>query len=135
MIVDPALGGQALIGASGYLEASPELAAEIAASTVSIDLNAKLGVYERHRVREYIVWRIFDREVDWFILRHDHYDRLPLTEEGIYKSEVFPGLWLDASALVRGDLVRVHQVLQQGLASPEHAAFVAKLQQAAHPNP
>jgi hypothetical protein len=134
MIIDPALGGQARIGAEGYLEASPELAAEIAASTVSIDLHDKLDVYLHSEVREYVVWRVRDRAVDWFVLRQDHYDRLPLTAEGIYKSEVFPGLWLDASALVRGDLVRVHEVLRQGLASPEHAAFVAKLQQAAHKN-
>jgi hypothetical protein len=52
-------------------------------------------------------------------------------EAGLYKSEVFPGLWLDPAALVRGDLASVLQTLQQGLASPEHAAFVARLQQKA----
>jgi hypothetical protein len=43
------------------------------------------------------------------------------------RSEVFPGLWLDPEALVRGDLARVLAVLQQGIASSEHTAFVARL--------
>jgi hypothetical protein len=48
---------------------------------------------------------------------------------GIIRSEVFPGLWLAPAALLAGDLLRVLAVLQQGLASPEHAAFAAALQQ------
>jgi hypothetical protein len=43
------------------------------------------------------------------------------------RSEVFPGLWLDATALVNDDMSRVLAVLQQGLATPEHTAFVARL--------
>ena len=42
-------------------------------------------------------------------------------------------LWLDAAALIRGDLPRVHEVLHQGLASPDHAAFVARLNSKATP--
>ena len=34
-----------------------------------------------------------------------------------------------AAALIRGDLARVLSVVQSGLASPEHGAFVVKLQQ------
>ena len=70
-------------------------------------------------------------DVPLFVLREDHYERLSLSPDGFYKSEVLPGLWLDPVALVNGDTLRVAQVKQQGLASPEHAAFVAKLQQAA----
>jgi hypothetical protein len=72
---------------------------------------------------------VWDEAVDWFVLRGGRFEPLPLAE-GIYRSEVLPGLWLDPAAVVRGDLARVLQVLQQGLASPEHAAFVARLQQA-----
>ena len=36
--------------------------------------------------------------------------------------------WLDVQALLRDDLPRVRDVLQQGIASAEHAAFVASLQ-------
>ena len=135
LIVDPARGGQARVGIEGYLEAAPELAAEVAASSVSIDLHAKFEMYRRNYVREYLVWRVLDREVDWFALRPSGYEQLPQTPAGIYASEVFPGLWLDADALVRGDLAAVHRVLQQGLASPEHAALVTRLRQGAPARP
>jgi hypothetical protein len=128
MIVEPARGGQARIGAGGYVEGAPEWVGEVAASTASIDLNAKLRVFRRNGAREYVVWRVLDQAVDWFILRQSQYEKLALDSSGFYQSEVFPGLWLDPGALVRFDLARVLQVLQQGLASPEHAAFVARLQ-------
>ncbi|WP_143392975.1 hypothetical protein [Fimbriiglobus ruber] len=50
------------------------------------------------------------------------------------RSEAFPGLWLDPAALIREDLATVLSVLNRGLASPEYAAFVAKLR-AAHKLP
>jgi hypothetical protein len=127
--LDPKLGGQVVIGPDGYIEGAPELVAEVTASTVSIDLGPKLHVYRRNAVREYLVWRVLDRAIDWFVLRQTQYDRLAPDAAGVLRSEVFPGLWLDPTALVSGDLPRVHQVLQQGLASPEHAQFVAQLQQ------
>src|SRR5205085_1800502 len=95
--------------------------------TVSIDLNTKLDVYRRNGVVEYLVWRVVDRAIDWFVLRQSRYDRLALSADGIYRSEVFPGLWLDPAALTRFDLSTVLQILQRGLESPEHETFVAKL--------
>jgi Uma2 family endonuclease len=129
--LDPKVGGQATISSDGYIEGAPELVAEVTASTVSIDLGPKMHVYRRNQVREYLVWRVQDRAIDWFILREGQYQRLSPDAAGVYRSEVFPGLWLDAAALLSGNLVRVHQVLQQGLASPEHAQFVASLRQRA----
>src|SRR5204863_72196 len=35
--------------------------------------------------------------------------------------------WLGADALVRGDISRLAEVLQHGIASPEHSKFVDKL--------
>jgi Uma2 family endonuclease len=130
LLIDPARGGQARISADDYIEGAPELVAEIAASTVSIDLNTKLHVYRRNGVREYLVWRVQNRAVDWFLLREGQYEPLAPDAEGVLRSEVFPGLWLDPAALVRGDLATVMAVLQHGLASPEHARFVAHLNQA-----
>jgi Uma2 family endonuclease len=106
----------------------------VAASSASYDLHDKLRVYRRNGVLEYVVWRVLDQEVDWFILRDGRYDRLPLTPLGLYQSETFPGLWLDPGALIRGDLALVLKVLQQGLASPEHAALVSRLERAAAPS-
>ena len=127
LFIDPACGGQARIDADGYIEDAPELVAEVAASSASYDLHAKLRVYRRNGVREYIVWRVLDKEIDWFVLRAGQYERLPLDAEGLYRSEVFPGLWLDPAALLRGDLATVLAVVQRGLASPEHAAFATRL--------
>ncbi len=53
-----------------------------------------------------------------------------LGASGFYESEVFPGLWLDAAALTRFDMAAVIQGVQKGLASSEHATFVARLGQA-----
>ncbi len=129
MYIESALGGQAHIDADGYMEGGPELTAEVAASTVSIARNTKLRVYRRNNIREYIIWRVEDQAIDWFVLRQGQYEPLARTAASLLQSEQFPGLWLDADALLRFDLAAVLQVLQQGLASPEHAAFVAQLQQ------
>jgi hypothetical protein len=42
-------------------------------------------------------------------------------------SEVFPGLWLDAAAIIRGDLAQMLKVLDAGIASPEHLAITERL--------
>jgi Uma2 family endonuclease len=126
LLIDPAWGGQASISADDFVEGAPELVAEIAASSASYDLHAKLNVYRRNGVREYIVWRVLDRAIDWFVLRSGQF--VPLTVDGgLLRSEVFPGLWLDAAALIQGTMPTVLAAVQQGLATPEHAAFVARL--------
>jgi Uma2 family endonuclease len=129
MIIEPDCGGQAQVDADDYIEGAPELVAEVAASSASIDLNTKLRVYRRNNVKEYLVWRVRDQAIDWFVLRQSQYDPLPLAG-GLYRSEVFPGLWLDPAALTRFDLATVLQVLQRGVASAEHGTFVSRLRQA-----
>jgi Uma2 family endonuclease len=123
-------GGQSRIDEDDYVEGAPELIAEISVSSVSYDLHDKLHAYQRNGVREYLVWRVWDSAIDWFVLRADQFERTQPTAAGHYASEVFPGLWLDLAALLRGDVARVSAVLQQGIASPEHAAFVDKLRTA-----
>lgn len=130
--IAPGHGGLAARTDDFYVEGSPELVAEVSVSSKSIDLNQKLDVYRRAGIPEYIVWRVLDCAIDWFILREGRYDRLPIGPDGLYRSEVFPGLWLDPEALIRGDLTAVFQAVQRGLATPEHADFVANLQGADH---
>jgi putative restriction endonuclease len=134
LLILPSHGGQARIDEDDYVAGGLELVAEVAASDVSYALHDKLDVYRSSEVREYLLWRVVDQAIDWFVLREDRYVPLPLDADGHYKSEVLPGLWLDPAALLRGDLVSAVQTLQQGLASPEHAAFVAQLQQKAEPS-
>jgi Uma2 family endonuclease len=128
LLIDPACGDQARVSPDDYIEGSPELVAEVASSSVSYDLHAKLHVYRRNGVREYVVWRVLEQAIDWFVLRAGRYERLPVDANGLLRSEVFPGLWLDAAALVRGELATVLAIVQQGLGSPEHTAFVERLQ-------
>ncbi len=128
LMIQPEFGGQAKLD-DGYIVGAPELLAEISASTVSMDMKTKLEVYRRCKVREYLVWRIEDEEIDWFILRRGRFVKLT-SEDGILRSETFPGLWLDSIALVAMNLARVLEVGRLGVACPEHAAFVARLQAA-----
>ncbi len=120
-------GGQSRIGDDGYVEGAPELAVEVAVSSASYDLHDKLRAYRRNGVQEYVVWRVLETGLDWFVLREGAYARLEPDAAGIVRSERFPGLWLDVPALLAGDLATVLATLQRGLASPEHAAFVERL--------
>jgi Uma2 family endonuclease len=129
LFIAPQYGGQVRLSEDGYLEGAPELIVEVASSSASYDLNVKLHVYRRNGVREYLVWRVLDQEIDWFVLHASQYQRLPLDASGVYRSEVFPGLWLDTGALLRGDMTTVLALVQHGVTSPEHAAFVASLQE------
>jgi Uma2 family endonuclease len=121
-------GGQSHVSSDGFIDGPPELVAEIASSSAAYDLHQKLAVYRRHGVREYIVWRVLEYAIDWFVLRHGRYERLPTDETSRLRSEVFPGLWLDAAAMIRGDMATVLKVLAEGLASHDHKEFVANFQ-------
>jgi Uma2 family endonuclease len=127
LLIEPGFGGQATISDDDYVENAPELVAEVSSSSVSFDLNTKLNVYRRSGVREYLVWRVLDRQFDWFVLRDGEFQRHAPDADGILKSTVFPGLWLDAAALLAGNLAQVLSVVDRGIKTPEHAAFVAKL--------
>ena len=128
LFIQPEHGGQVRIGEDDYIEGAPDLVAEVAASSVSYDLGKKLGAYAANGVREYVVWRVLDRAIDWFANRGGSFERILPQVDGTLRSEVFPGLWLDPAALVRGDVNAVLAVVQQGLNSPEHAEFVARLE-------
>ena len=123
----PECGGQARVDAKGYLRGAPELVVELAASSVSVDVHAKLDSYRRAGVREYLVWRTEDECVDWWELVEDEFRHLPAHADGLLRSAVFPGLWLDAEALLDLDGARVLAKLHDGLGSAGHAEFAAGL--------
>lgn len=127
IFIRPESGGRVRISADDYVEGGPELVAEVAASSIPLDTGPKFQMYLRYDVQEYIIWRVPHQEIDWFVRRAGQFVRLDPDASGVYRSEVFPGLWLDAAALLRGDLATVLSVLQQGLADAEHAAFVSRL--------
>jgi Uma2 family endonuclease len=128
LLIDEAAGGQARISDDDYIEGAPELIVEIAASSVAIDLHAKKQAYRRNGVKEYIVWQVLDRKLCWFYLEEGEYLDLPVDADEILRSRIFPGLWLAVTALLAGDIQHVLAVLQTGLQSAEHTAFVRTLE-------
>jgi hypothetical protein len=71
---------------------------------------------------------IGEQEVHWFDFRGGR--EIKPNRQGIYHSRVFPGLWIDRSALLQRNTRRLIEGVQQGIASPEHRAFVKKLETA-----
>lgn len=126
LLIEPDAGGQTRLSSDGYLEGAPELIVEVAASSAAYDLYDKKTAYRRNGVKEYIVWQVLEQKLDWFILKDEKYELLIADDAEIIRSEIFPGLWLAVSALLAGDMSKVLEVLQEGLDSPEHAAFVAR---------
>jgi Putative restriction endonuclease len=110
-----------------YVEGAPELIAEISFSSVSIDIHEKFDLYQRAGVQEYLVAMIKKQEIRWHRLVKGKYKLIAPDTNGIYRSQVFPGLWLDSKALFKGDMARVLATLQKGIASEEHQQFVEEL--------
>jgi Putative restriction endonuclease len=126
----PEYGGQSR-NEGDYVGGASELVVETARSSRKIDLGDKRADYERAGVKEYIVMALDTQEIHWHVRRDDKLVRIAPDPDGIYRSTVFPGLWLDPAALLRKDLAGALAVLERGLATPEHAAFVARLADAA----
>jgi len=124
----PEYGGQSWETEDNYLQGPPELLAEIAYSTRALDLHQKRTDYDAAGVVEYLVLCVEERELHWFNFKLRRL--LKPDAQGIYRSRVFPGLWIDGPALLARDSARIEEVVRQGLASPEHAAFVKRLQAA-----
>jgi len=126
LLILPEYGGQTWVD-DGYMAGAPEWIGEVSDSTESIDLNRKKLDYEKAGVREYLVVAVRSNAVFCFIRRRGKFKPLAPAADGILRSTVFPGFWLDPAALLKRDGKRLQAVLRQGLASAEHAAFVARL--------
>jgi Uma2 family endonuclease len=122
----PEYGGQST-DEGIYAGGAPEFLAETCLSSTAYDLHQKLEVYEETGVQEYLAVLLREREVRWHRLTDGRFEVVPQPADGIYRSAVFPGLWLDAPALLAGDLARVLAVLQEGINTAAHRAFVEEL--------
>lgn len=130
VLIEPEFGGAIHFGKKGQVLGLPELAVEVSYSSVSYDLHAKLDAYRGAGIAEYLVLRTADAAADWFVLRDGQYQRLACGTDGIFRSIVLPGLWLEPAALFSGDNERLLDLVRQGAATPEHAAFVRQLDEA-----
>jgi hypothetical protein len=111
----------------GYLHGVPELLTEVCRSSAAYDLHAKLDLYQAASVPEYLAILLFEQEIRWHVLMAGHYQVVPPDADGLWRSRIFPGLWLDGKALLAGDLRQVLSRLQEGLESPSHKQFIAEL--------
>ena len=127
LIVQPECGGQMRVTDEDYLQGAPELVGEVAPSTEAYDLHSKKRDYERAGVREYVVIALRQQTVFWFVNRGGKFEQQLPDADGVIRSQLFPGLWLDPTALVGLNGRRLLEVLRQGLATSEHAAFAAQL--------
>lgn len=121
----PEHGGQSETTQNDYISGPPELVAEIAHSSHALDLHAKREDYRRYGIKEYLVLSIRDHQLIWFDLEADQ--EREADEAGICRLRTFPGLWIHAASLLSDDYQKMMAVLQEGLASAEHAEFVQKL--------
>ena len=129
LFISEGLGGLTRL-VDGYVAGAPELIVEVGKSTRKKDLGIKKADYERAGVPEYLFVGLDPGEIRWFIPRDGRYVDLLPGPDGLIRSEIFPGLWLDPAALIADDVEPLMAALELGLASPEHAAFVARLAQA-----
>jgi len=124
-------GGQSEIDDDEYLIGAPELVVEVASSSASYDLHSKLRDYERYGVKEYVVVVVRQKAVRWFVHDGQKFIERAADTDGLFRSTIFGGLWLDPTALFARDLKRLRDVVESGLASPEHADTVKRLVAAA----
>ena len=125
--IEPAAGGRSRITEDDYIEGSPELIVEIAASSASYDMNTKLNVYRRNGVQEYVVWQMYENQILWYQLLDDRYQSIMPNPSGLTESQIFPGLSLDVESMQQRDLATVLAQLQTTLGTPAHQAYIQKL--------
>lgn len=109
-----------------YIKGAPELVAEIAYSSRSIDLHVKRDRYEEAGVLEYIVLSLEQNKLIWFDLLGE--TEIVTNTKGIFQSRVFPGLWIHERALLKLDYRQVMETIHQGIGTTEHQNFVQKLE-------
>jgi hypothetical protein len=118
-------GGRTRTTAGDYVAGAPELVAEVAHSTLEIDLHRKKDDYAQAGVLEYFVLCLAEREVGWFNIEEGGVIRADA--RGVLRSGVCPGLWVDGKALLAGDVSRLVATARRGLASRARAGFVKRL--------
>ncbi len=122
-------GGQSHITEYGYIAGAPELVAEVAYSSRAIDLHLKKERYALAGAVEYIVVCLNPKCMYWFDLRSG--TQLRPDSKGVFRSRIFPGLWIHEKGLLDLDHGPTSRALEHGLKTAEHGMFVAALAAAA----
>ena len=106
---------------------APELAVEVCVTSTEVDFGPKLKLYERAGVREYITIELFGQRIVWRMLENAVYVAQQVPSDGVLRSQVFPGLWLDVAAFWDDDGAKMLAALNAGLSSEDHQRFVERL--------
>jgi Uma2 family endonuclease len=122
----PENAGQVRISSDDYIEGAPELVVEIVGTSAAYDLHQKKGAYRRNGVREYLVWITGENRLIWWELHQGKYQEISADAQGILRSHVFPGLWLDTIALLKGDMKAVIAAVRRGLDSLKGPASTSR---------
>jgi Uma2 family endonuclease len=122
----PEYGGRS--SAEGkYGAGAAEFIAEISLSSKERDLGPKYQLFQKTGVEEYLTLLLQEQQARWHRLLAGAYQTMPPGEDGVFRSVVFPGLWLNPEALFAEDFPKMLATLQEGLSSKEHVAFVKRL--------
>ncbi len=122
----PSHGGQSRVDRK-YAAGAPELAVEICLTSTEVDFGPKLALYQRAGVREYITIEVFRKRIVWRVLENGVYLYQTAPADGILRSHVFPGLWLDVAAYWEDNGTRMSDALNAGLSTEDHQRFVKAL--------
>ena len=109
----------------GYAVGPDGLVVEASDTTRRRDAGPKRDDSERRGVPEYLMLDVVARRAVWLVRDGGGFIEVTPGPAGLLKSRRFPGLWLDPAAFVAGDGTALKAALAAGLASPEHASFVA----------
>ncbi|HEY9870607.1 MAG TPA: Uma2 family endonuclease [Candidatus Obscuribacterales bacterium] len=125
-------GGRSKLTRKRYVTGAPELVAEVAHSSRAIDLHLKKERYAATGVLEYVVLCLEPSRVYWFELHKGK--QLLAGADGVFRSNVFPGLWIHEEGLLELDHELTDEALNRGLQTAEHAEFVARLKKSNRPS-
>ena len=99
-----------------FVESPPELVVEVSDATRTRDFGPERRDYERYGVAEYVIVDVRRDRVVWYV--RDESDRFVILKpdaDGLLKSRVFPGLWLDPGALLERDRKRLRAAVERGI--------------------
>ncbi|MFN0096357.1 MAG: Uma2 family endonuclease [Dehalococcoidia bacterium] len=99
-------GGSSEAG-RGALDGAPEFVFEVAVTSAARDLGRKKDLYPESGVREYAVWQVEEGLVSWWAARDGAWVAIEPGPDGIVESLEFPGLRLDVTSLLAGDMASV----------------------------
>lgn len=125
MNIEPEFGGHSTLR-DGLISGVPEFVCEICHSSRAYDLGPKLSLYQSVGVNDYLAVLVEERRFEWRVQRNGSFDLLE-SGGGVYRSPIFPGLWIDEPAFWNKDGEALLRTLDQGIAFQEHTDFVVRL--------